>query len=561
MSLLANVLATAFAGLFFKGSISIPHSTIFSPPFEARFVSINGSSGPPISELPSTSWAQRSGASQEGTGESHFLVAESNLTRNTSLPSWTDETAMYVPFRGPETVTTPGSHLYEARTKYLRAVPNCKPLVFDKDYSLQFWTSEMGFSHFTVMVSTSDGNRIACSGSAFGYRYGSDTARYSYMCHDGQTAAEMATTLVAAGNATEKEQETCGSAVAVAWIRAGQDHCSTPSDLFSNTPPLGFEDASFNNTFLMLCQPELRIGDATVRVDATGVLQEKATNLTLEENQEPEALEDYFTDGPGNLISQSNLFIFRTLQSLWHNDSFAGEFIHYFVNRAEGSLRLTDPNKPLPTFRDVEEPFNKAYARLFAIWLGVNVELLLEPADHATKQIEGVTHTIEERLFFTVPLFVTSEIILCIYITVLMIVYLRRPGCYLTRMPTSIAAVIALFASSAAVKDLQGTSHMTNSEREEYLKDLDLRYGYGSYVGSDGAVHVGIEKVPYVQVLKMVGFEGTRTETASKKRNAQDSAAAGAGYANVPLEDTEGGSRERSRPRLETAFLLDCAHI
>ena len=36
-----------------------------------------------------------SGAWQGGTGEEQFLFAETNYTRNTSLPPWTDESAMY----------------------------------------------------------------------------------------------------------------------------------------------------------------------------------------------------------------------------------------------------------------------------------------------------------------------------------------------------------------------------------------------------------------------------------------------------------------------------------
>jgi hypothetical protein len=183
--------------------------------------------------------------------------------------------------------------------------------------------------------------------------------------------------------------------------------------------------------------------------------------------------------------------------------------MHYFMNLAEGSLRLTDPNKPLTTFTDVEDSMNKAYPLLFAIWLGINKELLFMPATNETAQIIGTIITSEERLFFVTPLFIISEIILALYIIVSMTVYVRRPGRYLPRMPISIAAIIALFAPSAAIKDFQGTS-MNNKEREKYLKDLNHRYGYGSYLGGDGGAHVGIEKVPFVSYMKEVSFKGSR---------------------------------------------------
>jgi hypothetical protein len=110
-------------------------------------------------------------------------------------------------------------------------------------------------------------------------------------------------------------------------------------------------------------------------------------------------------------------------------------------------------------------------------------------------------------------------------------------------MPLSIAAIIALFSSSAALKDLQGTSGMTNKEREKYLKDLDREYGYGSYLGSDGRVHVGIEKVPFVRYMNKFSFAGSRADEKTTRRNGESSSALltkmTTEYDNVPLEDLE----------------------
>jgi hypothetical protein len=78
-------------------------------------------------------------------------------------------------------------------------------------------------------------------------------------------------------------------------------------------------------------------------------------------------------------------------------------------------------------------------------------------------------------------------------------VYARRPGQYLARLPTSIASVIALFAASTAVLDMQGTAHLDGKGRAQHLKKLNSRYGFGSFIGGgDGRVHIGIEKTPLV---------------------------------------------------------------
>ena len=557
MSLLANLLATAFAGLFFRTTLSLPYSTSLLPPFEPKFVNVNGTSGPPITTSPYyDNPIEASGAYRKSMGETHFLLSESNLTRNTSLPSWTDENAMYLPFRTSEHNMTLTTDLeYQARTRYFTAEPRCRPLSFGKDYHMHLWpfAKEDSLNSFNVTVLSSNGTQTTCYGAdknEFINGYGLFSkwrmeATGGMSCRNGKTAAEMTTTLKSHPNATEYEQEICRSAVVVGWMRATQRYCDrTPPADFEAPSFGGFEDATSKNNFFMLCQPEIRIGEATVLVGSDGVLKERAREFTVDNDQSPQALDQYFSNGATNMISQSNLFIFRTLKPWWHNDTFASEFMHYFVNRADGSTRLTDPNEPLPTFEDVEDSMNKAYARLFAIWLGVNKELLFLPATNTTAEIPGSIIKREERLFFVMPLFVIAQVILCTYIIVSIIVFFYRPGRYLPRMPTSIAAVIALFSSSAALKDLQGTSSLTNKEREKYLKDLGCEYGYGSYVGSDGGVHVGIEKAPFVTYMDKFSFAGSRADQETiRRRNVQSSSASRikttVEYTNIPLEDLE----------------------
>ncbi|OAL49498.1 hypothetical protein IQ07DRAFT_568465 [Pyrenochaeta sp. DS3sAY3a] len=487
MALLANLLATSFAGLIFQDTISIEYPTLFTIPYEAQYKEITGFSG----LTPIISY-------KGGSGEEQFLISDSNYTRNTTLPSWVDNAAMYRPFKTTNSTGNIVEDIYNARTKYFSAKLNCKPRELGTDYLWKMWnvnasSSDLatpGFKPHTIF-------EVQGSRGEFGR---------SLPCPSGKTSADLLTTLVGGKKTSLHVRLTCLSTVVVGWMRTTQGNCSARAR--SGTIPTDFEEANKNNTFLMVCQPMISIGDADVSVDSNGVLQSKATNHTPDVNQ---AFAKYITDGVERLIWRSNLAIFGSQHSGYHNDSFASENFHFFVNRAEGSLRLTDPTTPLPTYEDVIKPVEIAYARLFAIWLRVNSDEFLQLAKLPT-MVAGTIARKEDRLFFSVPMFVISEIILCIYIVVSIVVYLRRPGRYLPRMPTSIAAVIALFASSAAVKDLQGTSGMTNKERENYLDDLDYQYGYGSYVGSDGAVHVGIEKVPYVQFMEEVTFKGSRVE-------------------------------------------------
>jgi hypothetical protein len=519
MTLLSNLLATVASGLFFKATKEFVREVKFTPPFQPLFVPIDPSSGPPLGTRPVSSSTRHSGAYQGEVGEEHFLITETNGT-GTSLLPWIGNGVMYLPFAKAEDLSLGSQN--KANTHYFRGTPDCKPARSDRDYFLRFWGSEdirdserFGLlALFNVTLTGSNGQQISCyAPSNAADSFANDSAVYNESSFpdnrsqniSGRMAGEISTTLVPGSNATDEEQRMCRSTVAVAWLRSNGQ--AQPSD----TGPAGnsqrWNEADDNNAFLMLCRPRLLRGFAEVLVNDQGSILRDIGMAQPESD-----LEEYTESGVGDLMSQSNLFIFRSLLSSWHHDSYANEYVQHFTKRG-----FTDPHTPLPKFEEVEISIQHAYARLFAAWLGVNRERLFVPATD-TKQIDGLSMTTEERIFFRAPLFIITEVILATYVLVSLMLYWRRPGRYLARTPTSIAALIALFASSAAVKDLRGTLHMKNDERAMYLAQLDCRYGYGSYIGSDGAVHVGIEKVPYVRYIKDVTFKGSRAEQELRKR-------------------------------------------
>jgi hypothetical protein len=256
------------------------------------------------------------------------------------------------------------------------------------------------------------------------------------------------------------------------------------------------ENGTAENSLILACRPKLTMGEATIVVNSDGVLQESAKGHT----DGIEIPEENFANGTANLLGQANLYMFRSIKFGFHKSPFAVEAIHYFTNReADNDLRFTDPKQPIPKFSDVEEPLKKAYSKLFAIWLVLNKDRLLVNVSDPSQTIIGETITMEERIFFKKHLFVLAETILGVYVLVSILVYAKRPGRYLPRMPTTIASQIALFAASSAVRDFKGTSLYTERERVRNIEDLDRRYGYGSFVSVDGKVHVGIERAPFVE--------------------------------------------------------------
>lgn len=489
MALLSNLLAVAFAGIFNQSLVEMQRVTSFDPPFEMKFVSINGSIGPKNGLLFGSD--EPSGAYRGGNPQDQFLIAESNFSAGTPLPAWTDARMFYLPFMSAVPTNATMDDHYEAETMAFGAELDCQTLQDGVDYTARIRdeksTSRIEFNSTTR--ENSNGTVCPTNGSLY-IGYGPIRpilTPIADICQRGPSATEVIFVLDASVNATQSEKDACMKTVVLGWIRDPSGTCGSFQE----------RNLTAQNSLFVRCQPRFITGRATVRTNGNGRLQKPVSNFTPSQDRHMGSL---FSNDVANLIGQSNRYVFVTNRGSWHNDSNANDAINYFAKRETNSSRLIDPNEELPTLGDVQDLLGKAYSRLFAIWLGANKEKLLVPRnDQDQASTHGWTISIERRLFLSTPMFAISEGILSIYAIVAVIVYLRRPGRYLARMPTSIAAVISLFAASAAVQDMRTTSHMDKRSRAEHLRLRGSRYGYGSYVGGDGRVHVGIEKTPFVR--------------------------------------------------------------
>jgi hypothetical protein len=486
MALLANLLAVAFSGLFNQGQDDVRYTTTFSPPYKYKLVSINGSIGPD-DEMASGSLFP-SGAYQGGNGEDQFLVAESNFTKKTPLPSWTDDSMFYLPTFSEDTdFTQDNSSYFEASTHALGAELDCTELKQGENFQ-----ASMTNDSYTILVSINitipgDTGNIRCGTTRSLWPGGKEDGPggYPYGCVTGPTANELATLLEPRINATQQERDACNGLILFAWMRHPGGTC-----------PLG-KITNMDRSLFVSCRPRVVTGRAKVQVDAKGRLQRPVQDVVMADPL-GNVTSGFSNKDVVNLIGQSNRYLVQFRGGNFHNDTFANDFLNYFMRRVNGT-RIIDPNMPVPNFDEITNPLNQVYSKLFAIWLGINKKNLFVSSSTENKlPIDGYRVERQKRLFLSTTMFIISETILCIYVVVAIWVYARRPGQYLARMPTSIAALIALFAASAAVQDMRGTSHLDKRGRAKHLEQLDSRYGFGSFIGGDGRVHIGIEKVPLV---------------------------------------------------------------
>jgi hypothetical protein len=314
---------------------------------------------------------------------------------------------MYLPFTIPLTANATHDR-FRAKTKFFAAEANCKPMVLGQDYQLQLFVNHTDpFDNepitFNMTVEDEVGRTIRCVGNDIDFSVGPGSNLQGKRL-SGKVAAELVATFTGSPNATQHDQDTCKSAVAIGWMKKAPKDWA---DLLDAT----IAEATSTDTFFMRCQPKLVIGDAYVTVDSAGRVQ----GDTVVADQNAQDLDQYFSNGVQNLIAQSNLFLFRPVGTGWHNDSYAGEFIPYFINQASKTLRSSDPNEPLPTFSDVDEPLQHVYSKLFAIWLSINKDRLFIHSSSESNTVIGEILTQQDRLFLNIPLFIISETILGAY--------------------------------------------------------------------------------------------------------------------------------------------------
>ncbi|KAJ9639924.1 hypothetical protein H2199_006157 [Coniosporium tulheliwenetii] len=443
MSVLANVLAVALGGLFYSFSGGPPITTNMVQPYTPRFASLEKSS------VPSGSIAQV-----------HMAMA-TNFTYNTILPKWTDDEFIYIPFLPHDYDSTNISHSvaeYEATTRAFGARLDCVPLSAGtfNDYELKVipdqQKSGLG-ANLSVIVDRGDGTRISCASSNIRINNSLGTVAE---CPRGAVSIELVNTMSALPDASESERSFCEQ-----------------------------------------LPPRLVTGTVRLRSEGDGGIRKPRV-----ENVTSDGIEQYFADEPSRYITRIQGFLDQG-RATWHNDSHPSDFMNYLMMKASNSTRMLDPSLPPPPAEEAAAQFNQIYAKLFALYLGTHMNTLLIPSENpAAVTLSGITFDSKDRIFVSKPMFIIAETILCTYVIVTIIVYIRRPERFLPRLPTTIASIIATFAASHAVRDFGSTAHLSTKERAEFIGALGTKYGYGSFIGTDGKGHVGIEKEPLMAPLK-----------------------------------------------------------
>lgn len=501
MTLLANLLSVALNGIFFEGQVQGTNSIKYAQPYVLHFVALNGSGEPFIQD-------------RGGTMEP-FYVATSNVTANTPMPPWTDDEFFYLPFTPPQTSKN-DTWGYRAITPAFGAILNCMPL----DYSTVLQLNGPNYydldvpgvspsANLTVPIKREDGTTLGCVPRLNNQNMGNFDISGSF---SGLGAFEFNTALD--GNihfTSAADNTTCEQHIAAGWVRAVVVQGTAPS-ADDELPP--FNISSFNAT-VFTCFPTLVVGNADVIVNSNGHVQQR---LSFNPSNEP--IELLFTTNSTDLIGQAHQFVIdRGLT--WHQDDLPSDFMNYLMANIYNDTSYYNTSLPPPSAETAIPRFSALYSKLFSIVIGRNMDRLLVTNSDNTTSIEGTILRSETRIFMSIPFFIIAESIIGLYIIATIALYSLRPWKILPRMPDTPASVIAYFAASNAVRGFAGMPAMSSRQREKWLEGRGERYGFGTFIGTDDRVHVGIEKHPYLAPLTRES-SGLSWQSGSKVRNEDD---------------------------------------
>lgn len=480
MALLANLLAVAFSGLFNEDTVSVPHTTTFSVPF---------------APILNSRMLNNTRTNNNRTFTDQFNVAMSNLTAGTPMPAWTDDKRFYLPFIDTEQTDSAWQYQTVARTYGLDL--GCEPLMPAGENSISMNLSANALiASFNVTIASKDPVREPCN-------VNNATMKLRGVANS-LAALEITNFL-------------CPQYVMTGWLRANATRNEIGDTLGDDVSNVTFHSLEY--TFLG-CQPRAETGLRQVTVDSMGFVQQAS------QADEPGDVELLSAADKSDLVQHINgVLVFGHMygadfRNTWHNDTAASDFYNYLISQTINSTRFLDPTQPLPTAAEVAPLFEALYSKLAAIILGTNKGLLFPPSDNTA--IPGFIVKPETRIFMSRPMFIIAETILALYVITSICVYVGRPWRFLPRLPTSIASIVAFFAASHALVDMEGTAPMSVKERNAYVGRMNHRYGFGPFVGTDGKAHVGIERQPFFARLVRGGTGFTQTGTMGSSEKGQE---------------------------------------
>ena len=430
-------------------------------------------------------------------GEVHWLIANSNISFRGALPPWVAPEFYLLPFEW-DTAVGDKSDLRSAKTWGVGVNLTCKLLEGDV-YRQQSWAGISGGSapkpavSLNVTIPTAGGGAIRCNNSLVELAHTS--------LKTGAFAGEYLFGLGPTDRADKEAEDFCNSLLVVGWNRGS----ITVEERNSSTVKYTMDMDTYANTTI-LCMQTISSAEFNVVVDNSGHVREskRLTPLTYDDS----SLFKYSTTITNfkaqlSTITRTNPYSDRDIGGI-HNDDLPRSLPHAFITSGRGR-RLYSPGTPPPSFEEARSRFQDVYRSFTAIVIGQNSERIFRSTtkDGGRKpKISGYRTSLQNRVSMDRVTFYVAATLLGFSALASIIIFTARPKRFLPRVPDTLAAEIGFYYASEALGDTAGTAHMSSAMREWYLVTLGWDYGYGKFMGKDGKLHLGVERMEPIDDLR-----------------------------------------------------------
>ncbi|KAF3022980.1 hypothetical protein E8E14_009900 [Neopestalotiopsis sp. 37M] len=469
VALLGNILAVGLGGIFDERQVDKEYNVQYQPqrslvPTKDRV------------EIPETQTIMTDAVKYND----NLQLVLTNLSAHTSLPPWTTPEAYFLPFADISNSSTT-TDLQRMNTTGIVYEPRCSTVGTDDTSSDDYihfaynnTHSQLYLNHVfqngsSIRCGVSSGTFLQTDISAVNITGNKDRPRGS----SSNEIYSMMQTLSEDGASTTDGDEFCSGTALVGWVRAN----ATTSGVLLDEPESKF----------IMCTPTMSYAPYQVTVDSNGYVLDSQRVGDLVD------IQPIFGNRTWSLFFY---FFYDTVwgENNWHNTTVANDWMNSLLEYSLNDTTHIDPNQPLMDTNillpAVESVMREGIAALFGInpafWKATGPDEAL---------VGGIIIRSETRIFMSEAAFIVSESILVIYIIVAILVYIRGLGVALPRLPTTIGSVVAYVAGSRAVR-LYNKDHTNAAEKRKHDKRA---YRYGTYVGRDGKMHVGIELESYSQ--------------------------------------------------------------
>lgn len=470
VAILANVVSVALSGLFITQPVMTKSNSTVRYIYDTKFTTS------PVSKTVQLDYT---------------YPLENNITEDAPLSTWTSPSHYFLPAQLLPAASKSMSGLMRVRTVGIGLTPHCEKADFEIAPNAQFGRSPV---NITVRSNIHDIDRLCIAivdGAAYYDGSGVSSEGIIEAAKAYGIAQEVSTALVSNTGSKSEPSDPCGSLHAFGWLRAGgraEEYSIPPGN--HSLPALA--------ATIVVCAAEVQATEMEVLVDAQGnILNVDTAGASMLD------IADMIPPGSSNVLVDayvnSMLTLFtedQTALGYWHNGTYSGDWMNYFIKLQTGSSAHVTPQLPPPDPEAMAHVISDILKRTFALHLNLNRQWFATGDTTFASTGNGTLEVKEDRIFFAPHIYQLSVALLSFNLLVAVLVLMCRPGRSFPLMPTTIGAIASYLAGSSILNDL-----MYDRITPEELEKDTTKFAYGKHIGVDRLPHIGIERQPYITSL------------------------------------------------------------